>query len=131
MGKKKILVVEDELLMRKSLEAEFQGGGFDVTAVGDGEAGLKAALQEHPDLIILDVRMPKKDGISMLRELKDDRWGNLVPVIILTDESSSERLAEALELGIEDYLIKSEWKLDDILEKVKNRLGGIDKEHSQ
>jgi DNA-binding response OmpR family regulator len=131
MSKNKILVVEDDLPTRKSLVSKFQEGGFEVLEAGDGEEGLVVALREHPDLIILDIRMPRKDGIAMLQELKNDRWGNLAPVIILTDESSSERLAEALELGIEDYLIKTEWKLDDVLEKVKNRLGGSEKENDQ
>jgi DNA-binding response OmpR family regulator len=123
MSEKKVLIVEDELPMRQALVSKFQDAGFKTLEAGDGEEGLKIALKEHPDMIILDILMPKMDGISMLKELKKDHWGNAAAVILLTNISDSARLAEALELGIEDYLIKAEWKLRDLVEKVNNRLG--------
>ncbi len=84
---------------------------------------MDAALKKHPDLIILDLIMPKTDGLSMLKELRGDDWGKEVPVIILTNLSDAENVAKAMEKGVYDFLVKSDWKLEDLIKRVKDKLG--------
>lgn len=117
-----ILVVEDEKPMLEVLVESFAGEGIIVLGATDGEEGLKRALEEHPDLILLDIVLPKMDGITMLKKLRTDNWGKDVPVIILSNLSNIETIAQALEGGVYDFLVKTDWKLKDLVEKVKERL---------
>jgi DNA-binding response OmpR family regulator len=122
----KVLIVEDEEIMRKALVEVFQREGFEVEGAGDGEDGLALAMSTKPDIILLDIMMPKKDGISMLKDLRQDEWGAHVKVILLTNVSDVAKIAEAMESGIGesyDYLVKTDWKLEDVVSKVKMRLG--------
>ncbi len=122
----KALIVEDEEIMRKALLEAFESAGFEVTGAGDGEEGLEAALNTKPDIILLDIMMPKKDGISMLKDLRQDDWGAHVKVILLTNVSDVAKIAEAMETGIGesyDYLVKTDWRLEDVVSKVRHRLG--------
>jgi DNA-binding response OmpR family regulator len=121
-----ILIVEDEEIMRKSLAEGFQKAGFEAHTAADGSEGLSAALQLHPDIMLVDIMMPKMDGITMLREMRKDEWGQHAKVILLTNVSDVAKIAEAMESGIGesyDYLVKTDWKLEDVIAKVKARLG--------
>ncbi len=120
---KKILVVEDDIDLCEAIAEKFKSENFEVFEASDGEDGLEKALKIRPDLILLDLIMPKMDGTTMLRKLREDEWGRLVPVIVLTNISDAEKLAEALEIGVDEYLLKAEWKLQDIVDKVKKILG--------
>jgi len=120
--KKKVLVVEDEKSLREALVIEFTKTGFIVFEAKDGEEGLEVAFKEHPDIILLDVLMPKMDGIEMFNRLCKDEWGIGVPVIMLTNISDSKTIVSNVRDGISDYLVKSEYKLEDIVKKVKERL---------
>lgn len=117
-----ILIVEDEDAMRKSLFFSLKKAGFEVYEASDGEEGLRLALEKHPDLILLDLLMPKKDGFEMLKELRQDNWGEDVPVIILTNLSGSEYVAETIERGVYDHLIKTDWNIDDVVNVVAEKL---------
>lgn len=125
-AKKKLLIVEDEPSARKVMAEKFTREGFEVEMAVNGEDGLASAIKHHPDLVLLDIIMPKMDGITMLQKLReDDEWGKQVPVIILTnitfdDEKKMERLAK---LGPEFYLVKADWKLCDVTKKVEELLG--------
>lgn len=120
---KKILVVEDDIDLSEAIAEKFKSENFEVFESSDGKDGLEKAFKIHPDLILLDLIMPKMDGTTMLRKLREDQWGHLVPVIVFTNISDAERLAEALEIGVDEYLLKAEWKLQDIVDKVKKILG--------
>ena len=122
--KKSILVVEDEVQLRGALRDFLVQNGFSVLEAGNGEVGLDVATQEHPDLILLDIVMPKMDGMTMLQLLRDDPWGKTVPVIILTNLSASDekRNQSATELLPSFYLVKSDWKLENLLEKINECL---------
>lgn len=124
-NQKVILIVEDDESMIEALIEKFSVSGFDVISAKNGSEGLKLALSKHPDVILLDIVMPKMDGLSMLKKLKEDRWGAFAPVVILTNLSDNQKLAEALEIGIVEYMIKAEVKLSDIVSKVKRVLGII------
>ena len=119
---KTILVIEDEPAMLEVLADTLISEGFDVLKARSGEEGLKFALKEHPDLILLDLILPKMNGMTMLRKLRKDDWGSNVQVVILTNLSAIEKTAEALESKVYDYLVKTNWRLEDIVKKVKERL---------
>jgi DNA-binding response OmpR family regulator len=119
---KKILIVEDEQSLRRALVEKMSTEGFEIIEAGDGEEGLKAALQNKPDLILLDIVMPKMDGITMLGKLRESEWGKNANVLILTNLSSGAELINAIEKNSYEYLAKTDWKLEEIAEKVKNML---------
>lgn len=119
---KKMLVVEDNESLCDVMVDTFTDEGFDVKKARDGEAGLETAKEWKPDIILLDLLMPKKDGIQFLQELREEPEGDKVLVIALTNSDSSEHVFNLMNLGVTDYLIKSDWELSDLVKKVKERL---------
>ncbi len=120
---KKILIVEDEQSMLRALVDKFTREGLEVIEAKNGEEGLELTLKEHPDLILLDIVMPKMDGMTMLRKLKEKGWNKDAEVVLLTNLSCKKNVADAVECGVYDYLVKSDWKIADVVQKVKERLG--------
>lgn len=120
---KTILIVEDEMSMQRALKNKLEGGGFSVMTADDGEKAVEAMRSGSPDLVLLDLIMPKLDGITVLRQMKADEKLRRVPVVILTNLSSGDKVAEAMQLGTFDFLVKANYSLDDVLRKVKERLG--------
>lgn len=118
--KHKILIVEDEKILGGILANKFKEEGLLVSVATDGEEGLKAAFLEHPDLILLDIVMPVMDGITMLKKLREDSWGKGAKVMILTNLSDSEKVSQAMEQGSYDYLIKTDWQMEELVQKVKD-----------
>lgn len=124
-NKKLILIVEDEEMLTRSLEEKLVAVGFEVMKAKDGREGLKLALIRHPDLILLDLLMPKVDGVAMLKALRQDTWGVYAKVIILTNVGDAKKVAESMDAGVSgtyDYLIKTNWSLEDVILKIKDRL---------
>ncbi len=119
---KTILIVEDEKSLAEALVEKLTKDNFIAKVAKNGREGLKSALRNHPDLILLDIVMPVMDGMAMLKELRNDQWGKSVPVIILTNLSEAEKTATALDEGVKDYLVKTDWKLSEVVEKIKERL---------
>ena len=122
MAQQKILIVEDEEPVLKVLSEKLSAEGFRTLLARDGVQGLKTALAKKPDLILLDILLPVMDGITMLKKLREDEWGKKVPVLILTNLSGAENVAQALLQGAFDYLIKTDWTLEDLVRKVKTQL---------
>lgn len=120
---KKLLIVEDEVELLRILASQFDKKDFKVLEAADGEQGLKTALREHPDLILLDLVMPVMDGMTMLGKLRHDSWGKEVKVVVLTNLDDEHKVREALEPGTFDYLIKANWHINDVVKKVKTKLG--------
>jgi two-component system, OmpR family, response regulator MprA len=120
---KKILIVEDEKDIRDAMETTLSYEGYEVHVAGDGIEGYTKAHEVKPDLILLDVLMPRQNGIEMLRSLRKEPWGKDIPVIVMTMLDDLERISEAIEAGAQEYLVKSKLSLGGIVEKVKNRLG--------
>ena len=120
--KAKVLVVEDEEILLTALKEELNPGGYEVEGAVDGEDGLVKVKTFHPQLILLDLVMPKMDGMEMLQKLKADAEVRDIPVVILTNLSDYDRISEALSLGAMDYLVKANYKLEDLLDKVKTVL---------
>lgn len=119
---KTILIVEDDISLLKALVAKFSKEGFECLEAKNGKQGLKAAIDNKPDLILLDIVMPRMDGISMLEELRKDTWGKDAAVIILSNLSLTEKAVDIEEYNALQYLIKSDWSLEEIVKKVKELL---------
>ena len=120
---KKILVVEDDLPLLNALHEKLSSAGLTVVDAKNGEEGLATALSGHPDLIILDILMPKMDGLEMLKKMREDAWGKQVPVMILTNLSDDGSIAHQMTEETFDYIIKSDIKIEAVVEKVKAKLG--------
>lgn len=120
---KTVLIVEDEQSMQRALKNKLEHAGYAVIAANDGEEAIDALRSSKPDLVLLDLIMPKLDGISVLRQMKSDDALRGVPVVILTNLSSGDKVAEAMQLGTFDFLVKANYSLDDVLKKVQERLG--------
>ena len=123
--KKLLLIVEDELIVAKTMAEKLKAEGYDVITASDGLEGLKIAELEHPDLILLDLLLPKMEGMEVLSELRKDVWGKTVPVIILTNLSGvdGEKLCDVSELEPCYYLIKANESLQNVVDKIKEELG--------
>lgn len=120
---KKILIVEDDIQLMTSLREKVKHAGFDVFTARDGVIGLRTAIKEKPDLILLDVIMPRMDGLEMLSDLRKNKWGSNALVILLSNDDDPDHISETLKSNATDYLIKSDWKLDDIIIKINDTLG--------
>lgn len=120
---KTVLIVEDELTMQRALKNRLEHAGYAVMTANDGGEAIVAMEKAPPDLVLLDLIMPKLDGISVLRQMKGSAALRTVPVVILTNLSSGDKVAEAMQLGTFDFLVKANYSLDDVLKKVRERLG--------
>lgn len=121
---KKILVVEDEPDMRQALAESLTHEGFEVIEASNGGEGLEEAISRHPDLIILDILMPKVNGMEMMKKLRQNSaWGKGVPIIMLTNLSVDDNILKGI---VEDqpsyYFVKSDWRIPDVIEKVRELL---------
>ena len=125
-----LLVVEDEKILADTLKERLEQEGFEVLNAYDGSEGLKIALDNHPDLILLDLLIPKIDGITVLNKLHQDPWGAKAKVIILTNVSDPANIIMKTGLGglSEDYeyLIKTNWSLDAVVYKIRKALKLLD-----
>lgn len=120
---KKILFIEDESATQKSLGHVLEEVGYSVFSALDGEAGLKLVKIHQPDIILLDLILPKMDGFEVLERLKKDDETRDIPIIILTNLERMEEVERALELGAKTYLTKSNYSLQEVVDKVKKALG--------
>jgi len=119
---KKILIIDDEESIVKVLREHFKGEGYKVIVAFDGQEGLEKAQKVKPDIILLDIIMPKLDGISTLKGLKGNSETQAIPVIILTNLETSNGISESLRKGSTDYLIKTDYTLEQLTEKVEQVL---------
>ena len=112
----RILIIEDEAPMRTGLADVLEGEGYRTMTADDGEAGLQRALEEKPDLILLDIMMPKLDGFEVCAELR--RLGNVMPVLMLTAKGQVEDRVTGLDAGADDYLVKP-FSTEELLARVR------------
>src|SRR5438309_10164 len=112
----RILIIEDETPMRTALKDVVEAEGYRALTAADGESGLKRALEEKPDLILLDIMMPKLDGYAVCAELR--RLSNLVPILMLTAKGQVEDRVTGLDAGADDYLVKP-FSTEELLARVR------------
>lgn len=117
---KKILIVEDEPVLLELFADKFVSEGFKTLQATTAEEGIKLALKNKPDFILLDIILPKMDGITMLKMVRDDSWGKNVPVIILSNVTDQERVSQAMKYGVYDYIVKTDLILNDLVKQVKD-----------
>ena len=116
--KKKILVVDDDDNLRKILLDALTNAGFEPIGASNGEEGLQKALESHPDVMMLDVMMPKMDGWQVLDKLRTDAWGKTAKVIMLTSLGQMENIAHAMDKKVLTYIVKSDLDLNNISDTI-------------
>ena len=121
----KILIVEDDPLISRMYQKVLKFEGMEVISSENGSDGLAAAAQHKPDLILLDIMMPKMNGIEVLEALKADETTNAIPVVMLTNLSGTADAQNAMNKGAVDYLVKSQFKPKDVAGKVKEIMAKV------
>ncbi|HBH71574.1 MAG: Response regulator receiver protein [Parcubacteria group bacterium GW2011_GWC1_42_11] len=122
-NKKKIMVVEDDEHISKVYEIKFAKEGIDVSLARDGEEAIVKITAEKPDVILLDLMIPKKDGFGVLEEIKKNPELANIPVIILSNLGQKTDQDRALALGANEYLVKVDYSIQDVINKAMGYLG--------
>jgi len=122
-NKKKVILVEDDKFLSEMYATKLAESGFEVEAAFDGEEGLKMIKNEKPDLVLLDIVLPKKDGFEILKVMKGDAELQNILVIALTNLGQKEEVEKGLKLGADDYVVKAHFTPTEVVAKVKKLLG--------
>ena len=120
----KVLIIEDDQRINKVYMAKLSVEGITVITALDGEEGLRKIYSEKPDLILLDLMLPQKSGFEILKEIKQDPKVKDIPVLILSNLAQEKEVEKGLELGAEDYLVKTDYSIQQVMEKIKKALKG-------
>ena len=119
---KKIFIIEDEAALLYALEAKLRLEGFEVETAGDGEEALKKLKIYKPDLIVLDIILPKIDGWEVLQMIRADVKLVNVPVVIVTNLTDKHSREKGIELGVDNYLVKSDYDLSELVSRIRSAL---------
>lgn len=124
MGKDKlkILLIEDDSFLLSMYATKFEMENFQVITAEDGEKGIKLAMKEVPDIILLDILLPKLNGFEVLKEIRANKETSPIPVILLTNLSQKSEIEQGLALGANDFLIKAHFMPSEVVEKIKKIL---------
>ena len=117
-----VLIVEDDVFLANIYKTKFDMQGFKVSTSENGEAGLNDVKKKKPDIVLLDILLPKMDGFVVLEKLKADPEVKSIPVILLTNLGQKDDVQKGLEMGAADYLIKAHFKPSEVVEKVRKIL---------
>ena len=122
---KRILIAEDDQILLRTLSDRFVKEGFAVFEVKDGNEAMAEARKNHPDLLLLDILMPQLSGLQAMRQIREEgEWGKNVPIILLTNlDTTDDIIKDIVQCKPAFYLVKSQWKLEDVIKKVKDLLG--------
>ena len=121
--KKKILLIEDEQIIIDILVKKLKKEGYDIVVAMNGNQGLEKMRSQAPDVILLDMVMPQKGGMEVLEEMHKDKDLKKIPVIIISNSGQPVELDRAMALGVSDWLVKTEFDPDEVVEKVKKQVG--------
>ena len=119
-----ILIVEDEEFLLRALKDNLEGEGYKIGIASDGDEAIKQIEEKKPDLILLDILMPKRDGFFVLEAIKSNPKWKLIPVIILSNLGDDDDIKKALGTGANDYFVKTQHPIEEVVEKVKEYLEG-------
>ena len=118
-----ILLIEDDESLIATYKAKFEQEGLTLSVEEDGEEGLQSALAHHPDIILLDIRIPKMDGMAVMKKLREDEWGEKVPIIIITNFNINDsQIPEVVANHPAYYLLKADTTLDEMVDRVRDVL---------
>jgi len=120
---KKVLIIEDEAIIADLLSKKLVQEGYDVAITRDGEEGLEYLKSSKPDIILLDIVMPKKSGYEVLEKVNEDEELKKIPVIVISNSGQPVELDKAKKLGAKDWLIKTEFDPKEVLDKVRKQIG--------
>lgn len=118
----KIFIVEDDKFLSKIIGNTLRKGGFEVDQAAEGGEGLRRILGEKPDLVLLDIMLPQKDGFEILAEMQRDSNASKIPVIIISNLGQESDVKRGLSLGAKDYVIKTDINLTELMRKVREQL---------
>lgn len=118
-----ILLVEDDPMIAQMYQTKFSMEGYDLLVTVDGQAGLDKAKEMKPEVVLLDIILPKLDGFAVLKALKEDPTTKKIPVVLLTNLGQDEDVKKGKELGAEDYFVKSNHTPAEIVQKVHSMVG--------
>src|SRR5262245_1171688 len=121
----KVLIIDDEAAMRELVGDSFKAEGFETIVAEDGIQGLEIYQKEHPDVILLDMNMPRMEGTEMLKKLRQAPQGKNALVIVYSNLDDPSRVAEVLESSTYHYLIKDDWSIPDVVRFVKEKLAEV------
>ncbi len=116
----KVLLIEDEKEVAELYRLKLSLDGYNVFVAADGESGLKKAIEEKPDLVFLDIKMPGMDGFEVLKHLRKNDVTKKIPIVILSNFDEQEMIEKSLALGANEYLIKSQFNPSELSAKTKN-----------
>lgn len=119
---KKILLIEDEKMLSEMYAEKLSQSGYEVFSASSAEEGLELLKKEEPNLILLDILLPRKNGISFLKDKKNMEEKNSIPVVAFSNYNEPKAKSEARKLGVKDYLIKTDYTPQKIVDKVKEYL---------
>ncbi len=125
---KKIIIVEDEEILRNLLHKKLGNEGYDVDVAENGEEGLSKIKENKPDLILLDIIMPKMGGFEMLEEMQKEEELSKIPVIVVSNSGQPVEIDRAQKLGAKDWLVKTEFDPQEVIDKVVTQIGKGEKE---
>ena len=117
---KKILIIEDEKFLLEMYQSRFEKDGYQVLTAMSGEKGLKLAQKEKPDLIVLDILMPGMDGYEVIKKIRGDAQIKEIPILVLSNLGQEEEIKRGLELGANDYIVKTDLTPSELIDKVKS-----------
>ncbi len=120
--KTKVLIIEDDLFLRSLISRKLETEGFAAEMAVDGEEGLAKVIDVNPNLILLDIILPKMNGFEVLEKLKSDEKVKGIPVILLTNLGEKEDAEKGMSLGAADYLVKAHFTPEEIIAKIKSVL---------
>ncbi len=120
--KKTILIVDDDSAYLANIKKEITDRGYGVLTASDGEEGVSVALKEHPDLIVLDTLLPYVSGPDALKQLRADKWGAEVPVIVVTQVEFMGNVAQTVSKGVVGYLVKGDWSISELADKIIEKI---------
>lgn len=119
-----VLVIEDEEFIVRALQDNLASEGYSVSVAMDGEAAFDEIKKKKPDMVLLDLLLPKKNGFDVLKELKANPDWRLIPVVVLSNLGEDTDIKRALDLGAADYFVKSQHPIQEVIEKVREYLQG-------
>ena len=120
---KKILIIEDEELLYNLLQRKLSEEGYEASVAKDGVEGMKMIKEMKPDLVLLDIVMPNKNGFEVMDEMQADERLKHIPIIVISNSGQPVEIDKAKESGARDWLIKTEFDPQEVIEKVKKQIG--------